>query len=603
MIIKKIILENIFVYEGVNQFIFSNDNKKNIVLIIGENGFGKTSFINSVKIGFHGITKDILKIGNKYITKNDYIKGNENFEGLITKNKNYGKIEIETNEFKIIREFNAKNEKLIFIKDDENFYDLEAEEIIETIFSKSLNKFLFFDGEKIQEIANFENEEFKKMLESILKLNIYDKTIEDLKVLLKRTINNELDKESLKRINSIEKEKENLINDLENLEEEYKNLIVLIKEKQKEEKFYIKKSSSNKKLEEELSIKKYEFQKLITEFKQILLYKLPLILNSNLFEKMKKDIKNYDDLGVDKELLLKKKKEFFNRLENKYKEIEEIFDEIFLKEKKGFINSIKVSSLLNFEKVDFKILLDNLSNFKFEIEEIEKTIKSSDKDLFDEIYNIQKEIVQIENKIKNIEENIFVKKEKLIDIEKEIKKLFQIEFKNKIIEEKINTLQNTLSALSEIKLSIKSKKRPKLEKIINEKFQKLKKENFTIKEIKLTDEFNIYLINENSEKLSVLSASSGQKQIIATALIWGISEYLEKNIPIIIDTPLGRLDIENQKLILKEFYPNASKQVIMLPTPSELKADEFNILNEFISDKYCLTPTIPKVNRCEQQNL
>ena len=125
---------------------------------------------------------------------------------------------------------------------------------------------------------------------------------------------------------------------------------------------------------------------------------------------------------------------------------------------------------------------------------------------------------------------------------------------------------------------------------------------FKIKEIKLTDEFNIYLINENNEKLSVLSASSGQKQIIATALIWGVSEYLGKNIPMVIDTPLGRLDIENQKLILKEFYPNASKQVIMLPTPSELRAEEFKLLNHYISDRYCLTPTLPKVKKCEQQN-
>ena len=81
-----------------------------------------------------------------------------------------------------------------------------------------------------------------------------------------------------------------------------------------------------------------------------------------------------------------------------------------------------------------------------------------------------------------------------------------------------------------------------------------------------------------------------------------MSEYLEKNIPMIIDTPLGRLDIENQKLILKEFYPNASKQVIMLPTPSELRSEEFKLLNNFIADKYCLNYTEPKVKKCEQLN-
>jgi DNA sulfur modification protein DndD len=71
----------------------------------------------------------------------------------------------------------------------------------------------------------------------------------------------------------------------------------------------------------------------------------------------------------------------------------------------------------------------------------------------------------------------------------------------------------------------------------------------------------------------------------------------------IIDTPLGRLDIENQKLILKEFYPNASKQVIILPTPSEIKNKEFKILNNYISDIYCLYPQAPKVRKCVLPNL
>ncbi|WP_024791013.1 MULTISPECIES: AAA family ATPase [unclassified Lebetimonas] len=600
MLIKNITLENIFLYENVNKFSFSTEENKNIILIIGENGFGKTSFINALKIGFHGITKDILKIGNKYISKHEFIKGNENFEGLITKNKHHAKIEIETDEFKIIREFN-NDEKLTLIIENEQFFDLEAEEIIESYFPKSLNKFFFFDGEKIQELSNFENEEFKKMLESVLKLDIYDQTIQDLKNLLKKYIKKSLDENTLQKLNELENEKENLKQIIESLEKRYKLLKETLKEKQKEEKFFLNKSSKIKKLEKELSKKKEEFEKLINEFKQIILYKLPFLLNPTLLEKIKVDIKNYDDLGINKDIIIRKKEEFLKRIKENHKEIEKIFDEVFLKEKKGFISSSNILPLLDFEKIDLNELLSKLSNLKFEIEEMEKS-KASNTDLFEEIYNIQKEIFQLENDIKNLENDLFNSKEKLIKIEKEIKQISKIEFKNRLIQEKINTVNDSINVLKEIKLSLKSKKRPRLQKLINEKFQKLKKDNFKIKEIALIDEFDIYLINENNEKLSVLSASSGQKQIIATSLIWGVSEYLGKHIPMVIDTPLGRLDIENQILILKEFYPNASKQVIMLPTPSELRAEEFELLNKHISDRYCLTPTLPKVKKCEQQN-
>ena len=600
MIIKKVLIKNIFVYDSLNEFVFSTDENKNISLIIGENGFGKTSFINALKIGFHGITKDILKVGNKHIPKSNFIKGNENFEGLITKNKNFGKIEIETDEFKIIREF-KNDEKLTLIKDNETYFDLEVEEIIEDFFPKSLNRFFFFDGEKIQEIANFENEEFKKMLEAVLKLDIYDKTIDDLNVLLKKYIKDELDKSALEKLENLEKEKKSKEQKILELEKNYETLKQTLKEKQKEEKFFINKSSKNKKLQKKLTEKKEEFERLSNEFKQIILYKLPLLLNPSLLEKMKKDIKNYDDLGIDREILLKKKKEFLEKVKDK--KIEKIFDEVFLKEKKGFINASKVLPLLNFEKIDLKNLLEKLSNLKFEIKNIETTLKSSNNDLFHEIYNIQKEIMKLEEEIKKKEEEIFNTKNRLIEIEKEIKVVSKIDFKNRLTQEKINTLQNSILAFNEIKLSLKSKKRPLLEKLINEKFKRLKKKHFNIKKIVLTDEFNIYLINDKNENLSVLSASSGQKQIIATALIWGVSEYLNKNIPMVIDTPLGRLDINNQKLLLKEFYPNASKQVIILPTPSELRIEEFKFLDNYISDRYCLTPTTPKVKRCELQNL
>ncbi|HHH50642.1 MAG TPA: hypothetical protein ENK52_06660, partial [Saprospiraceae bacterium] len=62
MIFKKIILTNIFSYSGECIFdLEGRTDKKNIVLISGRNGFGKTSFLNAVKLLFTGVTKDLLK--------------------------------------------------------------------------------------------------------------------------------------------------------------------------------------------------------------------------------------------------------------------------------------------------------------------------------------------------------------------------------------------------------------------------------------------------------------------------------------------------------------------------------------------------------------
>ena len=48
MIINNITLFNYRLYEGVNTIKFSPAESKNIYLISGENGFGKTTFLHSL---------------------------------------------------------------------------------------------------------------------------------------------------------------------------------------------------------------------------------------------------------------------------------------------------------------------------------------------------------------------------------------------------------------------------------------------------------------------------------------------------------------------------------------------------------------------------
>lgn len=48
MIIKSIELNNYRLYKGVNKISFSNENEKNLFLISGENGFGKSTFLHSL---------------------------------------------------------------------------------------------------------------------------------------------------------------------------------------------------------------------------------------------------------------------------------------------------------------------------------------------------------------------------------------------------------------------------------------------------------------------------------------------------------------------------------------------------------------------------
>ena len=48
MKIKSIELNNYRLYKGINKIDFQTENDKNIFLISGENGFGKTTFLHSL---------------------------------------------------------------------------------------------------------------------------------------------------------------------------------------------------------------------------------------------------------------------------------------------------------------------------------------------------------------------------------------------------------------------------------------------------------------------------------------------------------------------------------------------------------------------------
>jgi len=175
------------------------------------------------------------------------------------------------------------------------------------------------------------------------------------------------------------------------------------------------------------------------------------------------------------------------------------------------------------------------------------------------------------------------------EIEREIARTSIKDHKNSLAKIKIESLKATIKVARQMKIKIKEDKREMLENSINIKFSLLKKEGYEADKILLDNNFNINVFDKNKRAMDILSSSSGQKQVIATALIWGISEYISEEIPMIIDTPLGRLDEKNQSLILNQFYPNASSQVLILPTPSELRHDGFDDLKDEISQIFTLS--------------
>lgn len=64
--------------------------------------------------------------------------------------------------------------------------------------------------------------------------------------------------------------------------------------------------------------------------------------------------------------------------------------------------------------------------------------------------------------------------------------------------------------------------------------------------------------------------SAGEKQLFAIAFIYALAKLSGRLMPFVIDTPLGRLDQQHRRRFIAEFLPNASHQVILLSTDTEI---------------------------------
>ncbi len=74
-----------------------------------------------------------------------------------------------------------------------------------------------------------------------------------------------------------------------------------------------------------------------------------------------------------------------------------------------------------------------------------------------------------------------------------------------------------------------------------------------------------------------------RKRILALSILWGLAQTSQLRLPIIIDTPLSRLDSVHRENIVKHYFPNAGEQVIILSTDTEVDSQYYNNLRPFLS--------------------
>lgn len=98
----------------------------------------------------------------------------------------------------------------------------------------------------------------------------------------------------------------------------------------------------------------------------------------------------------------------------------------------------------------------------------------------------------------------------------------------------------------------------------------------------------MHYLNGLGEEVEKKKLSAGEKQLMVISLLWALAICSKKKLPVIIDTPLSRLDSIHREALITTYFPNASDQTIILSTDSEIDHKYYELMKPSIGDEFAL---------------
>jgi DNA sulfur modification protein DndD len=103
-----------------------------------------------------------------------------------------------------------------------------------------------------------------------------------------------------------------------------------------------------------------------------------------------------------------------------------------------------------------------------------------------------------------------------------------------------------------------------------------------------TEDLTFELKDKDGRTITHAMLSKGEQQILAYATLWGLGRASGRPLPVIVDTPLARLDLAHKRNVVERYFYQAAHQVIILSTDSEITPEFLELLNPSLSRKLSL---------------
>jgi DNA sulfur modification protein DndD len=520
------------------------------------------------------------------------------------------------------------------------------DDIIGRILPVTLHQYFFFDGERIEQIVRSEQKlEIAEATKTLLGVEVLDRSIKHLKE-AKKSLEAELaaigdlqTKNLLKEQDKLEKEREKLslrqvevtqeiahqdqikktigsrllelsgAEELQQLRDELEAREKLLREQLKQTKDALKRITSTKGYTVLLSEATTEFREIFNhlrsqaelpggikrQFIENLLHQESCICGAELIEGTQayQQVSTWMDKagGVDIE-------ETAIRLSVQVDEIDKQLPEFWDEVDRHQDHLAKRRS--------------ELSGIETQLDDIKKKLRSfPDED----ISKLQKRLDQTEEKIRELILEQGANQQEVTrlssDIEakaKQVAKHQMNESKQVLAQRRISATQDAIQRLIEVKSRLDNQFRCSLEKRVQEIFSKI---SFTPYIPKLSEKYELTLIENTLGQESIVAASTGENQILSLSFIGGIidrvREWIQENalmgpasstFPIVMDSPFGSLDEISRRQIAKTL-PQLANQLVILVTKTQWRGEVEQEMANHMGREYVLTYNSPKPD-CEE---
>lgn len=636
---RKLIIENYKSFQFPTEIVFPvAEDGRSIFLIGGMNGAGKTSIMEAITYCLYGGKTDEIY---RNINRREKAKGNANvaFELAIEMDDHSELVVKRSWTAGVASEPKARDltERLVVVRDGKRV-SVQNQEIwqdfIRAAIPPGITQFFFFDGEKIQEIAADDHSEIrlKSSLEAALGIQFINRLAGDIIYIKQQERQGfvEISDEDLEfKQSELKREKSKLVRkhqERDGLRAELDGFKSQLEEAKKrfEATFHTAPESREAMREQEKKrvLAANRLAQVESEINGLCEKALPFSIAGKLFDGIRRQIEAERE-SASGEAIKEHASALAKRIVRVVEEPEPIYteklsDERMAELERRIVRLLKegdpranVTRVLDLSDRDaarvlnrmeslessdvflLKPLLEEARGLEAQMRQLENIVQggaltSTERDLFDqlqsEMESCSTQIGRKTEQLRIVEESILSLDKHIADIEIEIEKLYEKHHVSKDKADFIEECDAIASVLNQFVVRLRKNKVHLLQEKTFEMYRLLSSRSGLIKDITIDDKtYEVQITDRNGHEIRKSALSAGEKEVFAVSLLWGLAQTSELKLPIIIDTPLSRLDSTHRDNIVNNYFPNAGEQVVILSTDTEIDNNYYRSLKPRLS--------------------